>query len=150
MVGIYLGSNVRNGELSIGRFDSTRYNDMSYFNAYDYKGLWEMAWNTIDYGTASSRLRNQRGLLLSNSAFIIFNSRNCSFLNILDDFEPIQAQISRQCGGKCRIDRDTHLFSCDVTSSSVSQFNPLILTSGTTSYSIPPENYVEIVQSCLK
>jgi hypothetical protein len=121
---------------------------MSFFHAYDYMGLWEMAWNTIEYKTATSHLRSQRGLLLSNIPFILFNNRKFSLL-LVGDFEPIQAEISRQCGGKCAIDKDTHLFSCEVSSNSVNQFNPLVFTSGSSSYTIPPEYYVDIVYTFL-
>ena len=79
MVGIYLGPTIRMGELSLGRFDNTKFNDMTFFHAYDYKGQWEMAWNTIEYKTGSSHLRSQRGILLSNIPFILFNTRKFPF-----------------------------------------------------------------------
>lgn len=72
MVGLNLGNDKKNGELTVGGYNTNK--NIVTFHAFDYNGFWEMAWNDVDYKSASSHLRSQKGILLLHLPFIIFPS----------------------------------------------------------------------------
>lgn len=72
VAGIYIGQDKKEGELTYGKLNSSRYYNMEFFHSYDYNGLWEMKWNSIGYNNGESHLRTQKGILMLNHPFIIF------------------------------------------------------------------------------
>jgi hypothetical protein len=71
MVGVYFGGDSKGSELVLGATDTTKYNTLDYFNAYDYNGLWEISMNSIGYKLKKSQVYEQRALIAINLPFLM-------------------------------------------------------------------------------
>ncbi len=133
IVGLFLAEN--DTEIKIGGFNGDKGKDIQYDPAKEYNGMFNVPIKSFNYSDVSAPSNYHTGVILMHSPFMLLP---------LDVATPIVNKISSKLGKPCHIDDFTSLVWCEVSSTSLSQFEGLVMTleSGK-SFTIAPANYID-------
>lgn len=135
-MGFSLGTALRDPEIMIGGYDQKNITNITYINAFEFEGRWEIKIISFTYKGAE-RVLKEMSVVMLHSPYIVMS---------ISDFEPIRAKLAEPC--KQRMFRNTTSFEfyCEIDTPDVTLFAPLEVTvrPGVV-ISIPPKDYIDIV-----
>ena len=136
IVGLYLSNN--DSQIQIGGYNAGKASDIQYFDVKEYQAMFDVQLKSLQYSGLASMLDHKDGLIMVHSPYMLFPSKV---------FSPIAAKIQEKLGHPCAIDILTGLFYCEVTSTSHSQFEGLIVQfQRGDNYTIHASNYIDFTE----